>query len=64
MILRPETEWVEIVEHGAGIIADADYDRIVNAYNELTGKEVRFPQLFGDGHAAETILKHIVEYLQ
>ena len=63
VILRPETEWVEIVEHGAGIIADADYDRIVNAYNELTGKEVRFPQLFGDGHAAETILKHIVEYL-
>ena len=63
VILRPETEWVEIVEHGAGIIADADYDRIVNAYKELTGKEVRFPQLFGDGHAAETILKHIVEYL-
>ena len=63
VILRPETEWVEIVEHGAGVIADADYDKIVNAYNELTGKTVRFPKLFGDGHAAETILKHIVEYL-
>lgn len=64
VILRPETEWVEIVEHGAGIIADADYDRIVKAYKELTGKTVKFPQLFGDGHAAETMLKHIVEYLQ
>lgn len=63
VILRPETEWVEIVEHGAGIIADAEYDRIVRAYNELTGKTVRFPQLFGDGHAAEIIIKNIVEYL-
>ena len=63
VILRPETEWVEIVEHGAGIIADADYDRIVNAYQKLTGKTVKFPQLFGDGKAAEHILKAIVEYL-
>lgn len=63
VILRPETEWVEIVEHGAGVIADADYDRIVNAYQELTGKIVKFPQLFGDGKAAEHILEAIVEYL-
>ena len=63
VILRPETEWVEIVEHGAGIIADADYDKIVNAYQELTGKIVKFPQLFGDGKAAEHILEAIVEYL-
>lgn len=63
VILRPETEWVEIVEHGAGIIADADYDKIMNAYQELTGKIVKFPQLFGDGKAAEHILEAIVEYL-
>lgn len=63
VILRPETEWVEIVEHGAGIIADADYDRILTAYNELTGKTVKFPQLFGDGHAAEKILQSIIDYL-
>lgn len=63
VILRPETEWVEIVDHGAGIIADADYDRILTAYNELTGKSVRFPQLFGDGHAAEKILQSIIDYL-
>ena len=64
VILRPETEWVEIVEHGAGIIADADYDRIVSAYQELTDKTVKFPQLFGDGNAAEHILEAIVEYIQ
>ena len=63
VILRPETEWVEIVEHKAGILADADYDRILKAYQELTGKPVTFPPLFGNGKAAETILETILDYL-
>ena len=63
VILRPETEWVEIVEAGAGIIADADYQRILAAYDELAGKAVAFPALFGDGHASEKILQEILDYL-
>lgn len=63
VILRPETEWVEIVEHGAGIIADADSDKIINAYNNLVGTAPTFPPLFGDAHAAEHILAQIVKYL-
>ena len=63
VILRPETEWVEIVEHGAGIIADADPVRIAAAYDRLVGKTPIFPPLFGDGHAAETILNKISDYL-
>ena len=64
VILRPETEWVEIVEYGAGIIADANYDKIFSAYRLLTTRKVTFPKLFGDGHAAEKILKTIISYLQ
>ena len=64
VILRPETEWVEIVEAGAGIIADADYQRIRTAYKELCGKEVHFPQLFGDGHAAEKIIAEIIQHIK
>lgn len=60
VILRPETEWVEIVEAGAGVIADADYQRIMNAYRQLAGKAVNFPSLFGDGHASEKILEAIL----
>lgn len=63
VILRPETEWVEIVEHGAGIIVDADYNRIMTAYQQLTNKTVKFPKLFGDGKAAEKILEAICNYL-
>lgn len=63
VILRPETEWVEIVEHGAGIIADADPERIINAYDKLVGIAPTFPPLFGDAHAAEHILEQIENYL-
>lgn len=64
VILRPETEWVEIVEAGAGIIADADYERIIAAYGALAGKPVHFPPLFGDGHASEKIIREIMDYLR
>lgn len=63
VILRPETEWVEIVQAGAGIITDADEERILNAYRQLRGKEIHFPPLFGNGHAAQHILKCIIDYL-
>lgn len=63
VILRPETEWVEIVEHGAGVVADADRERIVEAYEDFAGRQVQFPPLFGDGHAAEHIVEEIAAYL-
>ena len=64
VILRPETEWVEIVDAGAGILTDADYERIMKAYADLSGRSVNFPPLFGDAHASEKILSEIVEYLR
>jgi len=63
VILRPETEWVEIIDNNAGIIADADYERIIEAYKILSGTKVEFPPLFGDGHAAIKILQTIKDYL-
>lgn len=63
IILRDETEWVEIVHNGAGILAGADCEKILSAYEALCGKEVIFPPVFGDGKAAEKILKAICNYL-
>lgn len=63
IILRSETEWVEIVEHSAGILADANYDKIMTAYQELLSKKVVFPKLFGDANAAERILDKIISYI-
>lgn len=63
VILRQETEWVEIVDSNAGITADADHGRIIAAYRDLASREVTFPPLFGDGHAALNILAAIEQYL-
>ena len=54
---------MEIVENNAGICVDADYDRIMEAYRVLSTQEVKFPKLFGDGHAANKILNEIIKYL-
>lgn len=56
LILRHETEWVEIVECGAARLVDADYDSIIDGYSDFLNKSVIYPEIFGDGRAAEKIL--------
>ena len=62
IILRSETEWVEIVENNAGVIADADFERIINAYKVLSVRSMTFPKLFGNSKAADFILDKIIAY--
>ncbi|MBX3163710.1 MAG: UDP-N-acetylglucosamine 2-epimerase (non-hydrolyzing) [Bacteroidetes bacterium] len=65
VILRPETEWVELVECGAAIVADADENRIKEAFTKLTSKtDFKFPKLYGDGKAAEFICGEMVKHLE
>lgn len=62
IILRPETEWVEIVKTGNAILADADENRIMEAWEHFKNHPVTdFPEIFGDGHASEFILDHILK---
>jgi UDP-GlcNAc3NAcA epimerase len=63
VILRPETEWVELVECGSAILADADESRIVNAADKLSASKLEFPELFGDGHAAEFMCDQMLHHL-
>ena len=61
IILRPETEWVEIVETGNAILADADGSRIMQAWQHFKGNPpIVFPEIFGDGHAAEFMLEQML----
>ena len=61
IILRPETEWVEIVETGNAILADADEMRIMQAWQQFKeNPPTVFPEIFGDGHAAEFMLDRIL----
>jgi UDP-GlcNAc3NAcA epimerase len=63
VILRPETEWVELVQCGSAILADADEKRITGAAASLLTAKLEFPSLFGDGHAAEFMCNKMLEHL-
>ncbi len=64
IILRPQTEWVEIVDAGVAILADADKEKIVAAYNQFVQDKTKiYPPLFGDGRAAEFICTKIIDQI-
>lgn len=64
LILREQTEWVEIVENGNAMLVGADQQRLVEGYQALrTKKDYTFPPLFGDGRAAQEICRLMLENL-
>lgn len=61
VILRPHTEWVEIVENGCATLVGADKNKMIEAVNYFLAKtDLQFPEVFGDGKASEFILSKIV----
>ena len=61
VILRAETEWKEIIETGAGALADANEEQILTKSIEYLKNPPRnFPPIFGDGLTAHFILNEIV----
>jgi UDP-GlcNAc3NAcA epimerase len=57
VVLREETEWVEIIEAGNGLLTGARKERIIRAARHfLNNPPSSYPPIFGDGHAARQIL--------
>lgn len=64
VVLREETEWVELVQTGAARLAGADQQQLVTAVTDfLEHPPTSFPEIFGDGKAAEFICRTIAEEL-
>lgn len=61
VILREETEWVEVIQNNGGLLAGASSERIMQAYFDLDKMDCSFPTIFGDGNAAEFICTKILE---
>ena len=59
--MRTETEWTETVDCGWNIVAGTKTGRILEAYHAVlnhAAHETKPPEgLYGDGHAAERIVK-------
>lgn len=64
VILRPETEWVEIVENGSAKLVDANYDKIIQEVNFfLSNPPKNYPKIFGDAKASRFICEQMIKYL-
>lgn len=64
IILRPQTEWVEIVENGNAILANANKQGVLSAFDALSGRnDFSYPPFYGDGKAAEFIIERILSDL-
>jgi len=58
--MRDETEWVETVENGWNIVVGTDKSKILDGIINFVPTKAK-QNIFGDGHAAERILKIINE---
>jgi UDP-GlcNAc3NAcA epimerase len=64
IVLRSETEWVELVNCGSAKITDADETKILDAFNYFNiTKQLTFPEIFGNGKAAEFICVEILKQI-
>lgn len=64
VILRDETEWIELVEHKFAELAGADKKKILNSVSNLKSKEYDFSvNLFGN-NVGESIYNQIVTLLK
>ncbi len=62
VVLRDETEWVELVKNGTAILADSEKKKIVNAYTKLINSDnLEYPGFYGNGKSAEFMLGEIIE---
>jgi UDP-GlcNAc3NAcA epimerase len=62
VILRPQTEWIELVNAGAAILANADEQKIKSGVKHfLDQTNFTFENYYGDGKAAEFICKTILD---
>ena len=61
VILRPQTEWVEIVKAKCASIVNTDQNKILRAVDHfLKVENLNFPPVFGNGKAAEFMLKEML----
>jgi UDP-GlcNAc3NAcA epimerase len=65
VVLRPETEWVELLDTGTTLLADADEQKILSAYQKLKNISVeKFLPYYGDGNAAPKIAEEMLLFFQ
>jgi UDP-GlcNAc3NAcA epimerase len=64
LILRDQTEWIEIVENGNAKLVGAKTEQIVvNGRKLIEERYLTYPSFYGDGNAALFIAEKIIEHI-
>ncbi len=66
LVLRKETEWIELVANGTVKLTDANSERIRSEFNTFMNidHDLVYPGFYGDGKTAEFILKEILLFFE
>lgn len=60
IVLREQTEWVELVENGNNILSSQNVDQIVSAFDTLFHKnDYTFPSFYGEGNSASIMVQQL-----
>jgi len=62
IILRDETEWVELVKNNFNILVGASKSKIIDAVKNITNMNKNFDiNLYGDGNASQKIIEELLK---
>lgn len=64
IIIRNETEWIEILENGSSVLWDLRFESFVKSYEELLNNKLKFQKLFGNGNSANFICDKIIDEIR
>jgi UDP-GlcNAc3NAcA epimerase len=62
LVLRNETEWIELVGNGTAKLVGSDPEKISKEFLNFAdlNEELKYPRFYGDGNTAEFILNEIL----
>ena len=66
LVLRKETEWIELIHNGTARLVDADSSQLKKDFLHFIDIEenLNFPTFYGDGKASEFILSEILQLFE
>jgi len=65
LVLRNNTEWVELVDLNYNILVGCDKERIIKGYNDIIEINPNFNiNIYGDGKAHKKIINEIISYFK
>jgi len=64
LVLRSESEWIELVKNGTAVLVDDDRETIREAFVKMiNANELSYPGFYGNGKAAEFMVDEVMQMM-